>query len=103
MIRKPRSNRYKIKAYYIENEIEQVFWCKENKLRNITNEMGASLPLSNGERILETDSGIVFKMNQNVRIGNELLLVQNSNGMVDQNDLNSMRGKPDYIQTILVR
>ena len=65
--------------------------------------MGASLPLSNGERMLETDSPIVFKMNQNVRIGNEVLLVQNSNGLVDHNDLNSMRGKPDYIQTILVR
>ncbi len=103
MIRKPRNPRYTLKAYYIENDKETLFYCKENKIRNITNEMGASMPMSNGERMLETDSPIVFKMNQRVKIGNETLFVQDSNGNVDANDLNSLRGNPDYIQTVLVK
>lgn len=103
MIRKPRNPKYTIRAYYIQNDKQTLFYCKENKLRNITDELGASIPLSNGERVLETDSLIVFKMNQHVKIGNEMLLVQDSNGNVDDKDLNAMRGKPSYIQTVLVR
>lgn len=103
-MRKPRSKRYLIKAYYIQNDIEKVFYCKETKIKNITNEMGASMPMSNGERMLETDSNLDFKMNQSVRIGNETLLIQNEPGsIVDDKDLNLMRGKPDYITTLLVR
>lgn len=103
MRRKPRNSKYKVKAYYICNNIEQVFWCKENKIRNITNEMGASLPMSNGERMLETDTNIEFKMNQNIRIGGETLLIQDTNGNIDDSVLNSLRGNSDYIQTILVK
>ena len=103
MIRKPRNPLYRLKAYYIENDTTKLFWCKENKIRNMTNEMGASMPMSNGERMLETDSPIVFKVNQGVKIGNETLLVQSTNGTIDPKDLNSMRGNPKYIQTILVK
>ena len=103
MIRKPRNPKYTIRAYYIENDKQTLFYCKENKRRNITDELGTSMPLSNGERVLETDSPIVFKMNQNVKIGNETLFVQDSNGNVDDKYLNSMRGNPRYIQTVLVR
>ena len=102
-MRKPRNPNYKVKAYYIYNGVDKVFWCKENKIRNITNEMGASLPMSNGERMLETDSNLVFKMNQSVRIGGETLLIQDTNGNIDDKYLNSLRGNPDYIQTILVK
>ena len=102
-MRKPRNPEYTIKAYYIYNGVDKAFWCKENKIRNITNEMGASLPMSNGERMLETDTNIEFKMNQSIRIGGETLLIQSTNGNIDDNDLNSLRGKPDYIQTILVQ
>ena len=103
-MRKPRDNAYRLKAYYIQNDTERVFWCKENKIKNITNEMGASMPLSNGERMLETDSPLNFKINKKVRIGNETLLIQNEpNSIVDDNDLNVMRGFPDYIKTLLVR
>jgi len=102
-MRKPRNPKYTLKAYYIHNDIITVFWCKENKIRNITNEMGASMPMSNGERVFETDSPITFEMNQTVKIGNEELYVQSSNGNIDPSDLNSMRGNPKYIQTILVR
>ena len=103
MIRKPRNNKYRLKAYYIENDIERVFWCKENKINNITNEMGASMPLSNGERLLETDSQLDFEINQSVRIGNDTVLIQDYNGMIDDKDLNSMRGVPKYITRLLVR
>jgi len=103
MIRKPRNQRYTIKATYIENEVEHVFWCKENKLRNITNEMGASLPLSNGERMLETDSKLEFKIHQGVKILNEKLLINNINSNVDPNDLNALRGRPSYVTTLLVK
>lgn len=103
MRRKPRNPRYKLKATYIENDREQVFYCKENKIRNITNEMGASMPLSNGERMLETDSTLDFKINQSVKIGNDIVLIQDFNANVDDKDLNSMRGNPSYITTILVR
>ena len=102
-MRKPRNIRYTLKAYYIENDTTKLFYCKENKIRNISNEMGASMPMSNGERMLETDSNIEFKINQSVKIGNETLLIQNTNGNIDPKDLNSMRGKPKYIQTLLVR
>ena len=103
-MRKPRNMKYKLKAYYIENEKEQVFWCKDTKIRNITNEMGMSMPMSNGERLLETDSPLEFKMNKKVKIGNEILLIQSEpNSIVDDVDLNVMRGNPDYIKTLLVR
>jgi len=102
-MRKPRNPCYMIKAYYIENEQQFTFWCKENKIRNITNEMGASMPLSNGQRLLETDSNLDFKINQKVKIGNDIVRIQNFNGNVDTNDLNAMRGKPDYIITLLVQ
>ena len=103
MIRKPRNKRYTIKAYYIENETQTVFYCKENKMRNITNEMGASMPLSNGERLLETDSTLDFEINQSISIGNDIVLIQDFNANIDDKDLNSMRGKPSYITTLLVR
>jgi hypothetical protein len=102
-MRKPRNPKYTVKAYYIENDITTVFYCKEKKMRNLTNEMGASMALSNGERLLETDSMIEFKMNETVKIANETLLVQESNGEIDPSDLNSMRGNPKYIQFVLVR
>lgn len=103
MNRKPRNPNYMIKAYYIEDDTQHAFWCKENKIRNITNEMGASMPMSNGERIIETDSPLEFNINSNVKIGDEMLLIQNVNAIVDMNDLNAMRGKPDYIKTILIK
>ena len=103
-MRKPRNMKYKLKAYYIENDVEKVFWCKDTKIRNITNAMGASMTMSDGERMLETDSPLEFKINKKVRIGNETLLIQNEpNSIVDDNDLNVMRGFPDYIKTLLVR
>jgi hypothetical protein len=65
--------------------------------------MGASMPMSNGERMLETDSPLDFKINQSVKIGNDIVLIQQFNGIVDDKDLNSMRGKPKYITTLLVK
>jgi len=103
MIRKPRNQRYTIKATYIQNDKEYIFYCKENKIKNLTNEMGASMPMSNGERMLETDSNLDFKINQSVKIGNDIPLIQQINANVDSKDLNSMRGKPYYITTLLVR
>lgn len=102
-MRKPRNARYTIKAYYIENETTKVFYCKENKIRDISNEMGASMPMSNGERMLETDSPIKFEMEQEIKIGNETLSIVQTNGNVDPKDLNALRGKPRYIQTILIK
>jgi len=102
-MRKPRNMKYKLKAYYIENEHEYVFWCKDTKIHNITNAMGQSLAMSDGERMLETDSPLEFKINKKVKIGNEVLLIQDLNSIVDDVDLNVMRGKPDYIRTLLVR
>lgn len=103
MIRKPRNPKYMIKAYYIENDIQHAFWCREKKIRNITNEMGASMPMSNGERMIETDSPLEFIINAWVKIGDEQLNIQNVNATVDDNDLNAMRGKPDYIKEILIK
>lgn len=102
-MRKPRSKRYLIKAYYIQDDKESVFYCKENKIKNITNEMGAPIPMSNGERMLETDSSLDFKINQSVRIGDDIPLIQQVNANVDSSNLNSMRGNPKYITTLLVR
>jgi hypothetical protein len=102
-MRKPRNPKYMIKAYYIEDDIQHAFWCKENKIRNISNEMGAIMPMSNGERLIETDSPLEFNINSIVKIGNEQLLIKSVNGIVDDNDLNAMRGKPDYIKTILIK
>jgi hypothetical protein len=102
-MRKPRSDRYKIKAKYIENNRERTFYCKENKMKNITNELGQSRPLSNGERILETDSEIDFKINHVVFIGGDRVLIQDSNETLLDTDLNARRGKPRYITTLLVR
>jgi len=103
MIRRPRNQRYTIKATYIQDDKETVFYCKENKIKNLTNEMGASMPMSNGERMLETDSPLDFQINQSVKIGDDIVLIQQFNGIVDDKDLNSMRGKPKYITTLLVK
>lgn len=102
-MRTPRNKRYTIKATYIYNDTEYTFWCKENKIKNITNEMGASMPMANGERVLETDSKLNFEQEQEVRIGNETLGIYNINQIVDSSDLNSMRGNPKYITTLLVK
>ena len=103
-MRKPRNRQYMIKAYYIENDIEKAFYCKETKIRNITNAMGQSMPMSDGERMLETDSDLSFKMNKKIRIGTETLLIQNEPGsIVDPKHLNAMRGNPKYITQLLVR
>lgn len=102
-MRKPRNQRYKLKAYYIENDNQSTFYCKRKRLTNITNDMGQSIPMANGESILETDSDLVFKAEQTVKIGNEELSVQKSDGDVDSKNLNSMRGKPSYIQFVLVK
>lgn len=102
-MRKPRSDKYKIKATYIENNVERTFYCKENKIKNITNEMGMSRPLSNGERLLETDSQIDFKINHSVVIGGERVLIQDFNANLLDTDLNARRGVPRYVTTLLVR
>ena len=102
-MRKPRNAKYTIRAYYILNNVETLFYCKEVKLRNITNEMGAPLQLSNGERMLETDSSLEFKINAQVKIGNETLRIQQANHELDNNYLNAMRGKPRYITRMTVR
>jgi len=103
MIRKPRNPRYKLKAYYIENDTQHVFYCKENKISNITNEMGAPMPMSNGEKVIETDSNLDFKIEQEVSIGGNILSIYNINQTIDTKDLNSMRGKPSYITTLLIK
>ena len=102
-MRKPRNQKYRIKAYYIENDIQHTFWCKENKMQNMTNEMGASLPLSNGERVLETDSQIDFKIGQRVSFGGQSLIIFNTNPVVDNSDLNSMRGNARYVTTVMIK
>lgn len=102
-MRKPRNPRYKLKAYYIENDHESTFYCKENRISNISNEMGQSMPMSDGEKVLETDSMLDFKIEQEVRIGNSTLGIYNINQTVDTKDLNSMRGNPKYITTLLVK
>ena len=102
-MRKPRNPRYKLKAYYVENEQEHMFYCKENKISNISNEMGASMPMSDGEKVLETDSMLDFKIEQEVRVGNSKLGIYKINQTVDAKNLNSMRGNPTYITTLLVK
>lgn len=102
-MRKPRDPRFKIKAYYIENDREFVFYCREKKIRNITDEMGASFQLANGESMIETNSRLDFKQNQKVRIGNETLTIDNFDSVVDDKDNNSLRGNPSYITTILIK
>jgi hypothetical protein len=103
-MRHPRNKRYKVKAYYIDStDREFVFWCKEKKIKNITNELGQSMPMANGERVLETDSTLDFQMNDKVRIGGETVLIQDFDSNTDDKDLNAMRGKPRNIKTILVR
>ncbi len=103
MRRKPRNPRYKLKATYIENDHESTFYCKENRISNITNEMGQSMPMSNGEKVLETDSALDFKIEQEVRIGTSILGIYQINQSIDTKDLNSMRGVPKYITTLLVK
>jgi hypothetical protein len=102
-MRKPRNAQYKIKAYYVENNTTKVFYCKERKVKNLTNELGQSMPLSNGERVLETDSKLDFQMNQQIRIGEEILRVQDFQGTLIDTDLNARRGVPRYITTLVVR
>lgn len=101
-MRKPRNPKYTIRAYYTENSVTRPFWCSESVMKNITNELGASMPLANGERLLETDSRIDFMQNAQVTIGGETLRVKQTNSVVDRKDKNSMRGKPSYITTVLI-
>ena len=102
-MRKPRDSKYTVKAYYIFNKIEKMFWCREIKIRNITNEFGAPMPLSNGERMLETDASFEFVINQYVKIGNEKLRIQQVNHEIDNRYLNAVRGNPKYITRMTVR
>ena len=102
-MRKIRKKEYHIKAYYIENNVEYVFYCKEKKIRNITDEMGMSLLLANGQSMIETNSRLDFKQNQKVRIFGETLSIDNIDQVLDNSDKNSRRGNPSYITTMIIK
>lgn len=103
MARKPRKKEYTIKAYYYDKEERHVFWCKEKKIRNISNEFGASLPLANGESMIETNARLDFKQNKKVEIAGEILKINMVDSIVDPSDRNSRRGSQSYITTMVIK
>ena len=100
-----RDPRYRTKAYYIHNDTQTAFWCKKTAAKNITTEMGSSMPLSNGHYILETKSKLQFEINQSVVFNNEkpLLIQDVPERTPDTKDLNEMRGAPTDIIRMLVK
>jgi hypothetical protein len=103
MIRKIRSQSYRLKATYIENDKSYTFYCKENRLQNLTNELGMSIPLANGNRTLETRSKLEFKLEHMIVIGGVESAIESVTSSIDTKDLNSLRGAPTYIKTITIR
>lgn len=102
-MRKPRDTRYKIKAKYEYLGTFTTFYIREKALKNLTNEMGQSMPFANGNKIFETDSDIDFKLEHNVWVDGVSYAIEQVNLTMKDNDLNAMRGKPRYIKELLVR
>jgi hypothetical protein len=102
-MRKPRNSKYKIKAYYNYLDKQYVFYCKERVFKNISNEMGTSSPFANGNKVIETDSDIDFKIEHEIYINDVGYSIEQVNLTMVDNDLNAMRGKPRYIKELIIR
>lgn len=93
-----------IKAHlHRPNRKPEVFYCREEVIKNITNPMGDIM--SDGERFLMTSSDIDFYPNDFIKVGteNQMLTVESVTYEIDHNDNNSLRGKPRYEKRLHVK
>lgn len=97
--------KYKTPAYYIENGKEKFLRCLIDKKRIISDPLGASFKLDDGELLVETDADIDFKIEQEFKVqGEQTLTISNVLSRIPKNkDLNAYRGKPDYVTRFIIK
>lgn len=104
-VRRPDNPRNRVIRAHLHrpNAQPQMFFCREEVIKNITNPMGDLM--SDGERFLMTSSDLDFKPNDFIKVGTEgqMLTVEHVTYEVDANDNNSLRGKPRYEKRLHVK
>ena len=79
-----------------------MFWADEKSKNEISTNIGQQV--SDGHKFLVTQSDLVFRINDQVQIGEDkLLTVEAVDTTLDPLDNNAMRGKPRYVKTLFVR
>ena len=90
----------KVKAYLVRGIRENAFWCNDSFQRNISVEFGQ--PKADGDRVLITESNLDFRINDQVKINGQLLLIESINYTLKENK-NSLRGAPSYFKQLGVK
>ena len=104
MIRRQHNPKYKVPAHYIENDKQTFFRCMIDRRRIISDPMGTSFQLDDGELLIETDADIDFKLNHKVKVNGDLLTVDNVVSRIPKNnDLNAYRGSAVNITRFIIK
>jgi len=90
----------RIKGYLVRGNKKVAFWYRENFTKDISENFGQ--PVADGQRLLVTESTLDFRINDALEIAGQRLLVDNVQLELKGN-MNSLRGAPSYIKTIVVR
>jgi uncharacterized Zn finger protein len=90
----------RVKAYLVRGIRENAFWCNDSYQKTISTDFGQ--PRTDGERVLITESNLDFRINDQVKINGELLLIESINFTLKTNR-NSLRGAPSYIKRLGVK
>lgn len=90
----------RVKAYLVRGIRESAFWCNDSYQKNISLEFGQ--PRNDGSRVLVTESGLDFRINDQVKINGDLLLIENIQYTLKSNN-NSLRGAPSYTKRLEVK
>lgn len=90
----------RIKGYLVRGNKKVAFWYRETFTKDISENFGQ--PVADGQRSLITESTLDFRINDQLEIAGQKLLVDNVQLELKGN-LNSLRGAPSYIKTIVVR
>lgn len=90
----------RVKAYLVRGIRENAFWCNDSYRNTISLEFGQ--PRNDGDRVLVTESGLDFRINDQVKINGQLLLIENVQYTLKSNN-NSLRGAPSYIKRLEVK
>lgn len=103
-MRRQSNPKYKIPAIYIKDNKETFFRCYIDRKQVITDAMGNSFKIADGELLIETDADIHFELNYDVKIMNDDVLTINNvlSRIPNSNDNNALRGAPTYITRFII-
>ena len=104
MARRQTNTKYKIPSYYIENGKETFIRGYVDERQTISQPMGMSLQLDDGEVFYETDADVTFRKNFYIKtdLYGKLRIKEIISRKPDPNDGNALRGKPRFITQMVI-